>query len=112
MNKIRIVIGWSIVLVILLVSCMKRETAGTGQDAVSIEGTQWYLVEVAGSPVSPMAHDKQPHIMLDPGQKRATGFAGCNNFFGSYELDGASLKFGPVGSTRMACPDLEMGLET
>jgi heat shock protein HslJ len=58
-----------------------------------------------------MADDKQPHILLDPAQKLATGFAGCNNFFGSYELDGASLTFGPIGATRMACPDLETGLE-
>jgi heat shock protein HslJ len=58
-----------------------------------------------------MADDKQPHILLDPAQKQATGFAGCNNFFGSYELDGSSLTFGPMGATRMACPDLETGLE-
>lgn len=41
-----------------------------------------------------------------------TGFAGCNNFFGVYESDGVSLKFGPVGSTRMFCPDLQLSLET
>ena len=59
-----------------------------------------------------MANDQQPHILLDTVEKRATGFSGCNNFFGSYELNGSSLKFGPVGATRMACPDLETGLET
>jgi len=105
-------VGWFLLLGLLLVSCMTKEPAGTGPEAVSIEGVQWYLLEVAGSPVSPMAHDKQPHITLDPVQKRASGFSGCNNFFGSYELKGESLKFGPVGATRMACPDLEMGLET
>jgi heat shock protein HslJ len=91
---------------------MKREATGPGQQAAGIEGIQWYLLEVGGSPISPMANDKQPHIMLDPARKQATGFSGCNNFFGGYELDGSSLKFGPVGSTRMACPDLETGLET
>jgi heat shock protein HslJ len=86
--------------------------AASGADAAGIEGIQWYLTEVGGSPVSPMADDKQPHILLDPEEKQATGFAGCNNFFGSYELDGSSLTFGPMGATRMACPDLETGLET
>ena len=105
-------VGWFLLMGLLLVSCMTKETAGTGPDAVSMEGVQWYMLEVAGSPVSPMAHDKQPHIMLDPVQKRATGFSGCNNFFGNYERHGESLRFGPVGATRMACPDLEMGLET
>jgi len=105
-------VGRFLLLGLLLVSCMTRESVGTGPDAVGMEGIRWYLVEVAGSAVSPMAGDKQPHIMLDSAQKRASGFSGCNNFFASYELDGESLKFGPVGATRMACPDLEMGLET
>jgi len=105
-------VGRLLLLGLLLVSCMTRESAGTGPDAVGMEGIQWYLVEVAGSAVSQMAGDKQPYILLDAAQKRASGFSGCNNFFSSYERDGESLKFGPVGATRMACPDLEMGLET
>ena len=106
------VIAWVLFLGILLVSCMKHEATAPGQQTAGIEGIQWYLLEVGGSPISPMANDKQPHIMLDPTRKQATGFSGCNNFFGGYESDEASLKFGPVGSTRMACPDLETGLET
>ena len=96
----------------LLVSCTNNRSAGAGAEARDIEGVQWYLKEVAGSPISSMAEDKQPHIMLDPDRKQATGFSGCNNFFGGYLLEGLSLKFGPVGATRMACPDLETGLET
>jgi len=76
------------------------------------EGIEWRLVETGGAPVSPLANERQPYILLDPVKKRVSGFSGCNNFFSSYELDGASLKFGPVGSTRRACPDLETGLET
>jgi heat shock protein HslJ len=70
------------------------------------------LLSMGASPVSPMAGDKQPRLLLDPAENRATGFAGCNRFFGSYELDGSSLTFGPIGATRMACPYLETGLET
>jgi heat shock protein HslJ len=101
-----------LVAILLLVSCMKKETAVLAPNMDDIEGVHWYLTEVTGAPVSPMADDKQPHILLDPALKRATGYAGCNNFFGSYELDGALLTFGPIGQTRMACPDLETGLET
>jgi len=107
-----IIAGRLLLLGLLLVSCMKKEAAGIGPDADSLEGVQWYLQEVGGSPISSMAKDKQPHITLDASKKMATGFSGCNNFFGGYELDGESLKFGPVGATRMACPDLEMSLET
>jgi heat shock protein HslJ len=106
------IVGSALCITMLLVSCMKQAAPPPGAEVAGIEGIQWYLTEVGGSPVSPTADDKQPHILLDPAQKQATGFAGCNHFFGSYELDGSSLTFGPMGATRMACPDLETGLET
>ena len=100
-------IGWAL-LTLALPAFFNVGAAGNN---LPVEGTRWRLVEVGGAPVSPLAGEKQPHIMLDPAQKKASGFAGCNSFFGSYERDGPALKFGPVGSTRMACPDLETGLE-
>lgn len=36
------------------------------------------------------------------------GFGGCNNYFGSYELDGDVIQIAPLGSTMMAC---ETGME-
>lgn len=99
-------------IIMLMVSCMKQAAPPFGADGAGIEGLQWHLTEVGGSPISPIAGDKQPHILLEPSQKQATGFAGCNHFFGSYELDGFLLAFGPMGATSMACPDLETGLET
>jgi heat shock protein HslJ len=112
MRKRLLVIAWFLFLGMLLVSCVKHESKASGPESSSIEGIQWYLTEVNGSPVSPMAGDKKPHMLLDPEEKQATGFAGCNNFFGRYEIDGSSLTFGPMSATRMACPDLETGLET
>jgi heat shock protein HslJ len=76
------------------------------------EDVEWLLVEVGGAPVPPLPGNRQPFILLDQAQKKASGVAGCNTFFGSYALDGVSLKFGPVGSTRMACPGPEAGLES
>jgi heat shock protein HslJ len=109
--KITAVVGGAVCIAMLLVSCMKQETPPPGAEGAGIEGIHWYLTEVGGAPISPMAGDKQPHMLLDPEEKQATGFAGCNNFFGRYELEGSSLTFGPMGATRMACPDLETGLE-
>jgi len=106
------IVGSVLCIAMLLVSCMKQATPPPGAQTAGIEGIQWYLTEVSGSPVSPMADDKRPHILLDPAENQVRGFAGCNHFFGSYELDGSSLTFGPMGATRMACPDLETGLET
>jgi len=99
-------------MTIFLQSCMKQTTVPPVADEATIENIQWYLTEVDGSPVLPMADARQPHILMDPLENQARGFAGCNTFFSSYEREGFSLTFGPVGATRMACPDLEMGLET
>ena len=83
-----------------------------GTNELTIETVQWYLTELGGSSVVSMATDDQPSMVLDPAQNQVSGFAGCNTFFGSYERDGASLKFGPLGVSRMACPDFETRLET
>ena len=106
------IVGSFLCIAMLLVACMKQATSPPGAEKAGIEGIHWYLTEVGGTPVSPMAGGKQPHMLLDPEKKQVTGFAGCNHFFGSYERDGSSLTFGPMGATRMACPDLETGLET
>ena len=103
---------WAILLAILMVSFNETEAGVTRPDAAGIDNIQWFLAEVNGNPVSRLAGERRPFIKFDAVKKQATGFSGCNNFFGGYECDGASLKFGPVGATRMACPDLEMSLET
>jgi heat shock protein HslJ len=114
MKKKAAVFGCMMLFVFSLVACneKKPDVIMSAPAAAGIEGTKWLLTEVSSAPVSLMAGEKQPHILLDPAQKKASGFAGCNNFFAGYEIDGAALKFGPAGSTRMACPDLETGLET
>jgi heat shock protein HslJ len=38
---------------------------------------------------------------------KLTGSAGCNSYFGSYEVDGEAITFGPLGSTLMACAEPE-----
>ena len=111
MKKRSVCCGWAALTLTLLAFCNVGDAGDSMPTAAGIEDTKWVLLEVSGAHVSPLAGRKQPHILFDPAQKKVTGFAGCNNFFGSYELDGSALKFGPFGSTRMACPDLETGLE-
>ena len=112
MGKRAVVFGIAMLLLLPLTSFNESEAGLTVPAVAGIEDTKWQLVEVGSEPVSLLDGEKQPHIMLDSTQKKASGFAGCNNFFGGYELDSASLKFGPVGSTRMFCPDLQLSLET
>lgn len=40
------------------------------------------------------------------------GIASCNNYFGSYAVDGDSITFGPIGTTLMACIPEYLAQET
>ena len=39
------------------------------------------------------------------------GFGGCNRVFGPYEVDGVSIRIGPLASGRMSCPEPEGVME-
>lgn len=43
---------------------------------------------------------------------RVHGTGGCNRFMGGYTLEGATLRFGPIAGTRMACEAPAMEQET
>lgn len=44
-------------------------------------------------------------VSLTLSEGRAYGNAGCNHWFGSYELDGQRLRFSNLGSTRKMCAE-------
>jgi heat shock protein HslJ len=46
------------------------------------------------------------------GQRRVSGFSGCNRFTGSYMLRRGELTFGPLATTRRACPSPAENLES
>lgn len=72
--------------------------------AAPLEGTRWVLAEVSGQRAV-MGLDEEPvTLQLDHAVGRATGYAGVNRFSGEYHLDEASLRFGPLATTRRAGP--------
>ena len=77
-------------------------------DASSIVGKKWKLVEINGKPVLNTSDSgKDYFIQLQQEETRLNGYAGCNNFFGSYELkEGNRVTFSKMGSTMMACPNM------
>ncbi len=66
--------------------------------------TNWNLVELFTEKIQYVG-SKKPHLRFDT--ERVSGNDGCNNFFGGYTLNEDNLKFGLLGSTRMACPHIE-----
>ena len=76
--------------------------------AAALEGTEWRLVDIGGQP-SPAGADstRPPGFTLLAEGRKVQGSAGCNRMTGTYQLDGQKLKFGPLATTRMACPAMQ-----
>ncbi|MFN2136716.1 MAG: META domain-containing protein [Candidatus Promineifilaceae bacterium] len=81
--------------------------------ALNLEGQPWLLtsfVDPAGQQAEALA-DTRVTIAFNNGE--VSGSGGCNNYFGTYQLNGSSLTLSPMGSTMMACvPDDIMTQET
>jgi heat shock protein HslJ len=75
-----------------------------------LDGTAWTLVSIDDQSVAAPAPDAVPTLAFAEGM--ASGNAGCNTFTGSYTVDGPSLTFGPLASTKKACAPAVGDLET
>lgn len=81
--------------------------------AAELEGPTWALTELAGKAfAAPAGGRGAPTLQFDAAKKSANGFSGVNRYFGGYEKDGDKLKFGALGSTRMAGPPEAMQTES
>jgi heat shock protein HslJ len=91
-----------------------REVKDSGQPAdgptggVSLPGSEWLLEDLAG--VSVLDQIQATLTFLEAGKVGGNG--SCNRFFGTADIHGENIKFGPLGATRMACPEPVMSQET
>lgn len=70
----------------------------------------WKLVELNGQKVDyNKKKGNQPYIILRPDDNnKVFGNAGCNRFFGTFELkEGGQISFSQMGATKMYCPNME-----
>ena len=91
---------YSVAALLLVLGC--ADTEQTSQ--APLLGTTWNLAEMNNEKIQHPG-PQIPHLRFEA--EKVTGNDGCNNFFGGYTLDGNSLKFGMLGSTRMACPQIK-----
>lgn len=97
---------WWLAIGLALIAC----GGGGGNEAAaqaSPEGAEWRLVRLAAGPVAAGDAQRAPSLTLEAEGARAFGSGGCNRFSGGYTREGQSLRFTPLASTRMACPDME-----
>lgn len=73
----------------------------------ALVGRVFVAVTLEGEPV---ADGAESSIQFEV-EGRVFGNAGCNNFQGTYEVDGSTLSFGPMAITRKMCPPALMDQE-
>jgi len=80
----------------------------------TVEGVTWLLTgqAVDGQLAALPSGDPPIVVSLFMEDGTANGSGGCNNYFGSYTLDGSSLAFGPMGATQMFCEGAAGEVET
>jgi heat shock protein HslJ len=76
----------------------------------TLAGVEWELTRVGDTKVE--LKENPPFLLLTDEDNKIKGHTSCNSFFGTYEAEGDSLKFGPIVSTKMACPELRSTIET
>lgn len=80
---------------------LKRAADGSAGGTSGLSGTAWRLEDLGGAGVL----DRAEATLEFPEAGRVAGSGSCNRFFGSVEISGESIRFGQMGSTRMACPE-------
>lgn len=87
------------------IAVMPGETCTGAAASATLENTHWRLVEAGGQAVVTPADRREAFFRLDPLGNQVQGFAGCNQFGGSYKVEGRTLRFDQVRMTMMACTD-------
>lgn len=99
MNSSRL-FGVAASLAVLLSACKTVPS-----DTPSPYGVEWQLVELNGHPAPSGAGGKPGTLILVLDDGRASGFAGCNRFSGTFTRSAGQIQFGPLMMTKMACWD-------
>ena len=72
----------------------------------------WALQEMQGEPVSAEGFNQGlPTLEIYAAEGRVAGHDGCNRLFGQLIGNEKTLMFGALGSTMMACPNMEKGAQ-
>ena len=95
------VLAWTFIPLLAFAGC-------SGAAAQALAGTKWRLLSI-GELTLPA--DTDTFIQFEA-EGRASGFAGCNRFFGSYQESEGTIRIYGLGTTRKLCAEEVMELET
>lgn len=85
----------AILALALVAACATDAPPAADAPAIQLADTEWRRVD---------DENANPHgATLSFGAHGASGYTGCNRWFAAVTQDGDALRFGDVGTTRMAC---------
>lgn len=89
-----------LVVMIALSACQKVMNDAANRPLASLVGTEW----------GPIQGEFDQFVAFKT-EGDVIGSGGCNNFFGSFTQNGRLITFGPLASTKKACPSPIMEAE-
>ena len=115
MNKLKLKkIGLAVFMSMLFLSSVVACATGAGNQETnsmdkfqSLAGTAWWVEDIGGLGVVDMSHTSIEFA----DDESVVGNTGCNRYFGSVDIDGSNMTFGPMAGTRMACAESLMDQE-
>jgi heat shock protein HslJ len=88
--------------VLAVFQAQSQDLAGSSWQATAFNNGSQAVIGVLEGTTLTLDFDKEGNL---------SGNAGCNNFTGTYQLDGNQLTVGPLASTMMMCEDLQGVME-
>jgi copper homeostasis protein (lipoprotein) len=79
------------------------ETCGARMTISELFDTRWELTRLDDEPIALAENQRAPYLVLYSENHRVSGFGGCNRLNGSFEMEGPSITFSRMASTKMAC---------
>ena len=96
---------FKLLLALLVLSLLVLTACTTGTSAC--EDIDWVLESYGEEGYLKLALEgNEPTARFDSAEGEVTGSAGCNHYFGAYEINGDKLSIGAVGHTEMWCEGL------
>ena len=86
---------------------MKDQADNAATSPESLIASAWKPDRLAGMS---LGEDSRMYVQFEA-DGQLGGHGGCNRFFASYEINEGVLEIGPIGATRMACPEPAMSFE-
>jgi heat shock protein HslJ len=96
-------ISWTLFLLLLvLVGCTNKE-----ENVKLLQGRTWQLKTMSFEGKTVQIPEKSPDLQFSD-SSAFYGFAGCNRFFGKYDVkEQGDLTIHLGGATMMSCPDMD-----